>query len=105
MSRRRRRRGGGDLLQNLRRRLARALALGVLAAPQEVVAARLPQLHRRTALRTRLAHLDRRRRLLRRRGRHLILQLLLQLLRDLHRRAARRVAGAAEERAAAETLL
>src|SRR5205085_12444794 len=92
-----------QLLEELRRRLAGALALGVLGAAEEVAAAapavRLAQDHRPAALRTGLAHLDLGQFLLRP-GRHERLGLLLELLRHRLGAAALRVGAAAQKRAA-----
>src|SRR5262249_51653574 len=67
--------GLGELLLQLGRDLARALAAGELAAAQKPALAALAQFHRRATLGTGFVDLDHRGRLLRRRGRQVQLAL------------------------------
>src|SRR5260370_7414804 len=76
-----RRAGFLELFEQLRRRFARPLALGELAASQEVAALALTQLHWSATLRAGLLDVHLRHLLLRPRRRHLVLELLLHLAR------------------------
>src|SRR5262245_19773404 len=86
-----------NLLEQLRRCLARSLALWILRAAEEVVAAEEAELHRLAAVGAGVGDLDLRHLLLCRHRREHALDLFLHLLGDLLGTAALRIGTAAEE--------